>query len=181
MEVRDSNTFSQETINWKGWVEALLWHQYIFHEDEYSGYELVVKPAEYCSHIKAGDIVGDIRILSYSIGETKRLTWRELALVLGLLKEYLLTDGHDCQKCPDYKKCKAYFKDDKKQLRCNGWTDDKTLDERYQEFMDEIMKPLTRESILKTLTEDEIKELDKYGILVELPEEVIKKLKKETE
>lgn len=185
MDIRGTNTFEQDKIDWKGWVKAILWHQYVYYGNDFSGYEIMVKPFEINGEsvrgYRKGDIVGDTRILSYSIGETRRLTWRELALCLGLWKENLLTDGHNCQKCPDHKKCKAYFKDDKKQLRCSGWTDDKTLDERYQEFMDEIMKPLAPGSILKTLTDEEIKELEKYGIFPAMIEEIKKMIKDGTD
>ena len=41
MEVRGTNIFDQENIDWKTWTQALLWHQIVYHKNEFSGYELV--------------------------------------------------------------------------------------------------------------------------------------------
>jgi hypothetical protein len=92
-------------------------------------------------HHKKGDIVGDVRFLSYSIGVTRPLTWKELALVLGFWKDHLTPDGHDCKICEDRETCHAFFKDDLDHERCSGWMEKygKPDDEvEYQKFMDKL-------------------------------------------
>lgn len=166
MEVRGTNIFDQENIDWKTWTQALLWHQIVYHKNEFSGYELVVNPSEYTTSVKKGDIIGDSRFLSYYIGETRKLSWKELALCLGLWKDAMLSDYHICGECPEEKTCHAYFKYDKDQERCSGWMEkcaDKvpTLDEEYQKFIEKMMTPLREFSISKSLTSEEMEELMK--------------------
>lgn len=92
-------------------------------------------------HYKKGDIVGDVRFLSYSIGMTRPLTWKELALALGFWKDNLTPDGHNCEICEDRETCHAFFKDDLDHERCSGWMEKygKPDDEiEYQKFMDKL-------------------------------------------
>lgn len=142
------NIFERDKANWEEWVSSLLWHQVIYHKNDFSGYELMVEPNQY-THCKKGDIVGNTMILSYSIGQTRRLTWKELALVLGFWKDALLPDYHKCDDCPLVDKCTAYFKWDEDHERCNGWMEkcaDKVpdLDEEYQKFIDRMMRPFPK-------------------------------------
>lgn len=159
---KGTNIFDQEQIDWKSWTASLLWHNIVYHKNEYSGYDMVVKTNEkkggfwgknpYPRGHNIGDIVSDTRFLSYSIGSIRKLTWKELALSLGFWKEQLLTDGHDCDKCPKNSSCNAFFKYDINQERCNVWKDEKTIDERYEEFMDELVSDrLPEMTLLKKL------------------------------
>ena len=136
------NVFERDKINWESWVESLLWRNIVYHKNEYSGFDILIIPAEYMKgHYKKGDIIGDVRFLSYSIGVTRPLTWKELALVLGFWKDHLTPDGHDCEICENRKKCHAYFKEDKEQERCSEWMKKhgKPDDEvEYQKFMDKL-------------------------------------------
>ena len=147
-----TNIFERDKINWESWVKSLLWDNIVYHKNEYSGCNLMIKP--WGNHYKKGDIVGDVRILSYYIGETRPLTWKELALVLGLWKDHLTPDGHDCEICEDREKCHAYFKGDKDQERCSGWMEKhgKPDDEaEYQKFLDqEQMELIMKKFNIKT-------------------------------
>ena len=153
MHVNNTNAFKQENIPWKEWVQALLWHNVVYHKNEYSGYDMVAKTGPVRTHWNpfgvdpyirgdnVGDIVSDTSFLSYSIGPVRKLTWKELTLALGFWKDHLLSDGHDCEKCPCKNNCNAYFKYDKDQECCKWWIDNmdvKPLEERYKEFMDEL-------------------------------------------
>ena len=164
MEVRGTNIFHREDIDWERWVEALLWHQIVYHKNEFSGYELVVNPAEYTTSVKKGDIIGDTKFLSYSIGETRRLTWKELALCLGFWKDSQLPDYHDCGACPLVDNCEAYFKWDEDQERCSGWIEkcaDKVppIEEEYKKFIDRMMSSIRPGMVFASLSKEDMDEL----------------------
>jgi len=168
MEVERTNIFNRKDIDWERWVEALLWHQIVYHKNEYSGYDLMVKPLEINGEkirgYEKGDIVGDITFLSYYIGETKRLTWKELALCLGFWKDSQLPDYHDCGECPLADNCDAYFKWDEDQERCGGWIEkcaDKVppIEEEYKKFIDRMMSPMRPGMVFTSLTKEE---MDKF-------------------
>ena len=157
------NSFDQEHIDWKNVAVWLMWRNVVYHKNEYSGYDIVVEPIkEYVTGYKRGDIINDTRYLSYSIGQTRQLTWKELALALGLFKNHLTWDGHDCKVCEKRKGCKAYFKDDPDQERCNlwwekhGYPDDEA---EYKKFMDKLMESRP----IKLLTKEEYEEFLKLG------------------
>ena len=161
MEVFGTNVFNTEKIDWKTWVQALLWYQVVSHKNEFSGHELMIEPWEGRPQYKKGDIIGDTRLLSYYIGKTRPLTWKELALAMGFWKDYLLPDHHDCSICSQRKKCTAYFKDDKDQERCSGWMDEHgcpDVEEEYKKFIDNLMNP-TEPFTPVLLSEEELKEL----------------------
>lgn len=143
--------------DWKSLAAELIWFNVVSHKNEYSGYDIITNAdvpwftekegplSKYPRGNKPGDIHRDIRFLSYYIGPTRQLTWKELALALGLYKDILLPDYHDCSKCEDHKNCRAYFKDDPDQERCSGWMNDHKdelpdLEEEYKKFMDNILK-----------------------------------------
>ena len=161
MEVRGTNIFDQDNIDFKNWVAALLWNQIVYHKNEFSGYELIINPAEYVSGYKKGDIISDTRFLSYYIGKTTPLTWKQLALVMGFWKDHLLPDHHICGECPLEKKCNAYFKYDDDQERCSVWMDEHGKpddEEEYKKFIDNLMNP-TEPFTPVMLSEEELKEL----------------------
>ena len=163
MEVRSTNIYDQDNIDFKNWVAALLWHQIVYHKNEFSGYELIINPAEYVSNYKKGDIISDTRFLSYYIGETRKLSWKELALVMGFWKDHMLPDHHVCGECPLENKCYAYFKYDDDQERCNGWMESfpdkiQTIDEEYEKFIRSMMIP-SKPTI--ELTPEQMEELEK--------------------
>lgn len=111
---------NKDNINWQEFAEALLWRNIVHNKNEDSLYDIMLEdyPGR---NIKRGDICC-WRICSYiDPFSHKPLTWKELALELGLFTEYLTSDGHDCHKCPEEKTCEAYFKYDPDQERCNGW------------------------------------------------------------
>ena len=110
-------------VNWEEFGKLLLWRMIVRHKNEDSGYDVitsVANPKYGMSGYENGQI-GVWRFLSFYIGEFKPLTWKELALELGLFEEDLTPDGHDCKACPNSKECEAYFKDDPDHERCNWW------------------------------------------------------------
>jgi hypothetical protein len=145
------NIFDRDNIDWQKLTAKLLWYNIIDHKNEYSGYDIITnnipswckdKPEEtYQRGYKPGDIIPDVRILSYWVGPTRQLTWKELALALGFWKEQLLPDHHDCKVCEQRKKCKAYFKDNPDQEKCSGWMKDHGYDDEkeYKIFMDNLL------------------------------------------
>jgi hypothetical protein len=103
----------KETLNWEEFGKQLLWHEIVYHKNDISPFE-----------ITDDGMVGFFSILSnwpYGLRNFKRGTWKEVALALGVFNEYLISDGHDCNICPERKDCTAYFKDDPDQERCSGW------------------------------------------------------------
>lgn len=123
---------SMDVEDWKEFATQLLWHNIVYSKNEYSGYDVVTDdhpswakelPNEhlYPRGNKPGDIMRDTGFLSYYIGPVKKLSWKELALELGLFEDILTPDGHDCKNCPQRKDCLAYFKDDPDQERCRWW------------------------------------------------------------
>ena len=77
MLAEGTNIFERDKINWESWFKSLLWHNIVYHKNEYSGCNLMIEP-HFSRHYKKGDIVGDVRFLSYYIGVTRPLTWKEL-------------------------------------------------------------------------------------------------------
>lgn len=140
----DMNIFERENINWENFTSWILWHEVVYHGNEYSGYDIMVRPLEQMGGYKKGDIVSDVRFMSYYVGDTRPLTWKELTLALGFWKDILLPDGHKCEECPGEKDCKATFKYDKEQERCSGWMKDcpdkvLDLDEEYDKFIKNLI------------------------------------------
>lgn len=111
----------KDNVDWKEFAEALLWWNVVAHKNEDSYYDLIVSD-KYSNGrgYNVGDI-GHFRICSYYVGEFIPLTWKQLALALGLFEDHLIHDGHDCKICPKRDGCTAYFKDDPDHERCNGW------------------------------------------------------------
>lgn len=118
-------------VDWKEFAKQLLWCKCVEDKNGYSGYDIVVEPGpnNVFSFIdnpfprghKPGDIVRDTSFLSYWIGPVKKLSWKELALAIGLFENNFIPDGHDCKKCKCAKTCHAYFKDDPEQEVCGWW------------------------------------------------------------
>lgn len=167
------NIFDEKNFDYKSLVAQLLWRHCVEHGDEYSGYDIITeeipywckdKPKEACQRgYQPGDIVRDIRFLSYYIGPTRQLSWKELTLALGFWKDILLPDHHNCSICQKRKKCKAYFKDNPNQERCSVWMDDHGHpddEEEYKNFIDNLLNPKYDDNISIEpigLNDDEIK------------------------
>ena len=146
------NIFNRDKIDWENFTAKLLQHNVVYHSDEYSGYDIIISEIlSWCKNnpeqtyqrgYKPGDIVSDTRILSYYIGPTRQLTWKELTLALGFCKDIILPDHHDCNICFQREKCNASFKNNKDQERCSGWMkehgepDD---EEEYKKFIDDLL------------------------------------------
>ena len=103
---------NKDNINWEEFGKVLLWYNIVSRKNEDSGY----------------DINGEGEIGRYRFSSIidpfsyKALTWKELAIELGLGEEFgLFWDGHDCDICPDKDNCHAFFKGDKDHERCNWW------------------------------------------------------------
>ena len=112
---------NKESIDWESFARQLLWHNIVFNKNADSGYDIMLEDGPEGRNIKRGDI-GFWRIQSYLCpGTHAALTCKGLAVALGLFEDILTPDGHDCKKCPERKKCKAYFKDDPDQERCYQW------------------------------------------------------------
>lgn len=105
---------NKNNIDWRAVAAHALWCLCVRDKNEYSGLEI-------------SDATGNIASFSMMAylppGESKprHLSWKQLSLELGLFKDLLTPDGHDCTKCPEEKKCKAFFKHDKDHERCNWW------------------------------------------------------------
>ena len=102
-------------VDWKQFAQHLLWCNIVSHKNEDSGYDYVEETGS----------IGPYRFSSCYVHPFKALTWKELALALGLFEEHLIPDGHDCHHCKEEKTCKAYFKYDTDHERCNGWPENK--------------------------------------------------------
>lgn len=114
---------NKEDINWEVFAKALLWEHIVQHKNEDSGWDVMETDAyKEGSGICKGD-VGRWQICSYVGPYSHRpLTWKELALELGLGEEFgLIFDGHDCDVCPNNSLCTAFFKGDKSHEQCNWW------------------------------------------------------------
>lgn len=112
---------NKNNIDWEEFAKKLLWHQIIYEKNSYSGYEIMLVDGPEGRGIKKGDI-GSWSIQSYLDPFSYRpLSWKELALELGIFTEHLTPDGHDCKKCPKENGCRAYFKYNEDHERCNGW------------------------------------------------------------
>ena len=109
-------------INWQEFAEHLLWRNVVHNKNEDSGYDIMVD--DYPDRNIRKDDISGWRFCSYvDPFSHKRLTWKELALELGLFEDILTPDGHDCRRCPEEKKCEAFFKYDKDQERCRWWSE----------------------------------------------------------
>ena len=115
----------KDDMDWKALATQLLWFNIVYRKiwygisavsDRYSGYDVVLDSS-------TREILRDTSFLSYSVGHVKKLSWKELALELGLFEDILTPDGHDCKNCPHRKDCIAYFRDDPDQERCSWWED----------------------------------------------------------
>lgn len=111
-------TINKNDIDWRAVAAHALWCLCVSNKNDYSGLEI-------------SDATGDIA--SFSImaylppGESnpRPLSWKQLSLELGLFKDLLTPDGHDCTKCLEEKNCKAIFKYDKDHERCWQWQEHK--------------------------------------------------------
>ena len=183
------NIFNRDNIDWENFTAKLLWHNVVYHGNEYSGYDIITgeipswckdNPEQaYQRGHKPGDIVGDMRILSYWIGPTKQLTWKELTLALGFWKDILLSDHHDCNICSQREGCNAYFKDNPDQPRCSGWMkehgepDD---EEEYKKFIDDLLNPIDNSELKIDLSNIDKEELETILKTLNITEEELKKL-----
>lgn len=95
---------NKDNVDWKEFASWMLWHLIVKHKNEFSGYSIMLEDGPEGRGIHKGDI-GCFSILSYiDPFSYKNLTYKELALELGLWTNYLTSDGHDCEKCPERKK-----------------------------------------------------------------------------
>jgi len=181
------NIFDRDKINWEDLSAQLLWRNVVSHKNEYSGYDIVINhipswakdnPEQaYQRGYKPGDIVRDIRFLSYWIAPTRQLTWKELTLALGFWKDILLPDHHDCSICNQRKGCYAYFKDDPDQERCSGWMDEHGKpddEEEYKKFIDNLINSYKNPEI--KISEEDLKKLKEISELKDISEEELKNI-----
>ena len=117
-----ANKMNKDNINWEQLGRALLWNQIVHNKNEDSHYDIMLCDGPEGRGIHKGDI-GNWKICSYiDPFSHKSLTWKELAIELGLGEEFgLFWDGHDCDVCPENSKCNSFFKGDKDHERCRWW------------------------------------------------------------
>ena len=117
---------NKNDIDWKEFAENMLLHNIVYHKNEYSWYVLILDDCKLYSkgQIVSDDIFAMSTLAPHLIGNNKKLSWKELALELGLFEQILIPDGHDCKVCPENKQCRAYFKFDPEQERCNRWKEE---------------------------------------------------------
>lgn len=112
---------NKNNMDWKSFAETLLWYNIVHDKNGDSLFDIMLEDGPEGRGIKRGDI-GHWRIQSYLYpGSHTPLTWKGLALALGLYEDHLTHDGHDCKNCPNRKDCLAYFKDDTDHERCYWW------------------------------------------------------------
>lgn len=112
---------NKDNINWKEFAEALLWDNIVSRKNEDSLYDIMMEDGPEGRGIKRGDI-GRWRVCSYLYPMSYvHLTWKGLALALGIFEDRLTHDGHDCKKCPNKENCTAFFKNDEDHERCHWW------------------------------------------------------------
>ena len=97
-------------IDWEQFAKELLQNRIVYDKNGDSGYE-----------INTEHEVGRFSILACHTHPYKELTWKELALELGLWTEQLISDGHDCHECPERETCSAFFKNETDHEQCSGW------------------------------------------------------------
>lgn len=114
---------NKNNMDWKSFAESLLWHNIVYDKNGDSGWDIMEDEGE-IGHWRFSSII--------TPGTYKPLTWKELALALGLYEEYLTPDGHDCKNCPERKDCMAYFKDDEDHERCHWWMENMMKDEEAE-------------------------------------------------
>ena len=107
-------------------LSQIIWENYITNRDGYSPFWMVIgEPNEWNrgEFYTKGSLIHDPKFLSFSIPETKRLTWRELALRLDIHTSDIVEDGHNCNLCPFSDDCKAFFKykNSDEQPQCSFW------------------------------------------------------------
>lgn len=183
------NIFDRDKINWEDLSAWLLWYNVVSHKNEYSGYDIITSyktlpiwckdnPEQaYPRGDKPGDIIRDIRFLSYWIGPSRQLTWKELTLALGFWKDILLPDHHDCSICNQRKECHAYFKDDPDQERCSVWMDEHGKpndEEEYKKFIDNLINSYKKQEI--KISEEDFKKLKEISELKDISEEELKNI-----
>ena len=96
--------------DWEELAKQLLWIKVVESKNEDAFYEIS----------ETGEL-GTFRYSSSLKEKYRTVSWKELALELGLFKDLLTPDGHDCKVCPSREKCTAYFKDDPDHERCSEW------------------------------------------------------------
>jgi len=183
------NIFNRDNIDWENLTAKLLWHNVVYHGNEYSGYDIITgeipswckdNPEQaYQRGHKPGDIVGDIRILSYWIGPTRQLSWKELTLALGFWKDILLPDHHDCSICSQRDGCNAYFKDNPDQPKCSGWIKEHgeiNEEEEYKKFIDDLLNPIDNSELKIDLSNIDKEELETILKTLNITEEELQKL-----
>jgi len=183
------NIFNRNIIDWENLTAKLLWHNVVYHGNEYSGYDIITgeipswckdNPEQaYQRGHKPGDIVGDIRILSYWIGPTRQLSWKELTLALGFWKDILLPDHHDCSICSQRDGCNAYFKDNPDQPKCSGWIKEHgeiNEEEEYKKFIDDLLNPIDNSELKIDLSNIDKEELETILKTLNITEEELQKL-----
>lgn len=112
---------NKNNIDWRQFASELMWRMVVQHKNEDSWYDIMTTDDYAERGIHNGDI-SNFRICSYVDPLSHRpLTWKELALELGLFHDRLTPDGHDCRKCPEESTCNAYFKYDTDHERCHTW------------------------------------------------------------
>lgn len=112
---------NKENINWQEFAQSLLWNRIVYDKNGYSGWDIMLVDGPEGRGIHRGDI-GHWSIQSYLDPLSYAgLTWKGLAVALGIFEDFLIPDGHDCKKCPEREKCQAFFKDDEDHERCNWW------------------------------------------------------------
>ena len=119
-------------INWEEFAKALIWNRIVYDKNGDSGWE-----------VDTTHTVGHFSIMACQVHPYKSLTWKELALELGLWENDLISDGHDCKECPERETCSAYFKDDPDHEQCYGWQQlygFSKAPERHELTEDEITK-----------------------------------------
>jgi hypothetical protein len=73
----------KDNVDWQKFAESLLWHIIVYDKNADSGYDMMSNGEIGCFRFSS-----IIDPFSY-----RHLTWKELALELGLFKEYLTPDG----------------------------------------------------------------------------------------
>lgn len=115
---------NRDSVNYKEMFEQLLWKNIVRHKNKGSGYFKVDRDES--DTYPKGEIFYNLSAVSGLHPDSyHELTWKELAIELGIFEDLIVPDGHDCKECPYESTCTAHFKYDPDQERCSAWVNRK--------------------------------------------------------
>lgn len=100
--------------DWELVAKKLLWCHFVDNKHEKSGWFQMNDGGEPQYGLNFSSIVHP--------SQYHALTWKDLMWEWGVMPDAIMSDTHDCTKCPKRDTCESYFKDNKDQEQCSYWT-----------------------------------------------------------